>query len=145
MFISARENCALLGCYAAGSGNFLPTFRDNLSVTSSVLKNSWILKMGQISCPETKVRNYHSSLRNNPEEHSFIYFVGKPEVTLIRAFICDQHLCQRLALTMCISVCTYVYIYTYVCSICMCMFVYVHILPASMFSHKTREIPFCQR
>ena len=40
MFISARENCALLGCYAAGSGNFLPTFRDNLSVTSSVLKNS---------------------------------------------------------------------------------------------------------
>ena len=27
--------------------------------------------MGQISCPETSVRNYHYSLRNNTEEHSF--------------------------------------------------------------------------
>ena len=27
-------NCALLGYYAASSGNFLPTFRDNLSVIS---------------------------------------------------------------------------------------------------------------
>jgi hypothetical protein len=24
------ENCALLGCHAASSGNFLPTFRDKL-------------------------------------------------------------------------------------------------------------------
>jgi hypothetical protein len=29
------ENCALLGYYAASSGNFLPTFRDNLSVPFS--------------------------------------------------------------------------------------------------------------
>ena len=29
------ENCALLGYYEASSGNFLPTFRDNLSVSSS--------------------------------------------------------------------------------------------------------------
>jgi hypothetical protein len=29
------ENCALLGHYAASSGNSLPTFRNNLSVTSS--------------------------------------------------------------------------------------------------------------
>jgi len=29
---SDSENCALLGCYAASSGNSLPTFRDNLSV-----------------------------------------------------------------------------------------------------------------
>jgi len=28
----ADENCALLAHYAANSGNFLPTFRDNLSV-----------------------------------------------------------------------------------------------------------------
>ena len=27
----ADQNCALLGCYAACGGNFLPTFRDNLS------------------------------------------------------------------------------------------------------------------
>jgi len=35
----APENCALLGYYAASSGNFLLTFRVNLSVSSSGLKN----------------------------------------------------------------------------------------------------------
>jgi hypothetical protein len=29
------KKCALLGYYAANSGNFLPTFRDSLSVPSS--------------------------------------------------------------------------------------------------------------
>ena len=33
------ENCARLGYYAGSSGNFSPTFRDNLSVTSSGVKN----------------------------------------------------------------------------------------------------------
>ena len=33
------ENCALLGCYAASSGNSLPTFRDNMSVPSSRVKD----------------------------------------------------------------------------------------------------------
>jgi hypothetical protein len=33
------ENGALLGYYAASSDNFLPTFRDNLSVLSSGFKN----------------------------------------------------------------------------------------------------------
>jgi len=33
------ENCALLSYYAASSGNFLPKFRDNLSATSSRVKN----------------------------------------------------------------------------------------------------------
>jgi len=33
------ENCALLGYYAASSGNFLPTFRNNLSFPSSGFKN----------------------------------------------------------------------------------------------------------
>ena len=27
--------------------------------------------MGTIRCPETSVRNYHYSLRNNPEERTF--------------------------------------------------------------------------
>ena len=31
----------------------------------------WPLEMGPIGCPETSVRNYHYSLRNNPEERSF--------------------------------------------------------------------------
>jgi len=35
--ISDTENCALLGCYAVSS-NFLPTFRNNLSVPSSRVK-----------------------------------------------------------------------------------------------------------
>jgi hypothetical protein len=46
---------AVLGYYAASSGNSIPKFRD---------------KMGPIGCPETSVRNYHYSLRNNPKERS---------------------------------------------------------------------------
>ena len=39
------ENCALMGYYAASSGNLLPTFRYDLSVPSSRIKNTnvWIL------------------------------------------------------------------------------------------------------
>ena len=33
------ENCALLGYYVVSSGSFLPTFRDNLTVPSSGVKN----------------------------------------------------------------------------------------------------------
>jgi hypothetical protein len=29
-----------------------------------------LLKMGEIRCPETSVKGYHSTLRNTPEEHS---------------------------------------------------------------------------
>jgi hypothetical protein len=36
----ANENCALLVYYAASSGNFLQTFRDNLSVPSSVVEKT---------------------------------------------------------------------------------------------------------
>jgi hypothetical protein len=56
------------------SVKFFPTFRDNLSATSSGVKNIFfgffILKMAPISCPETSVRSYHYSLRNSPEERS---------------------------------------------------------------------------
>jgi len=34
-FCEVDENCALLGHYVASSGNFLSTFRDNLSFPSS--------------------------------------------------------------------------------------------------------------
>ena len=43
----------------------LPTFRDSLSISSSLP-----LKMRPIGCAETSVRNYHYSLRNSPEEGS---------------------------------------------------------------------------
>jgi len=51
------ENCALLGCYAASSGNSIPTFRDNLSVPSSRVqesKKNVKKNMGPISCPKRR-------------------------------------------------------------------------------------------
>jgi hypothetical protein len=50
------EISALLRCDAALSGSSVPTFRDNLSVPSSRVKKS------------KPVQNYHSTLRNIPEE-----------------------------------------------------------------------------
>jgi hypothetical protein len=67
------ENYILLGCYAARSGNLLPTFRDNLSLHPQRLR---IQKSG------TSLRNYHYSLRNNPEEQfSSTSSRRKPETT----------------------------------------------------------------
>ena len=60
------EIWALLWYHAAFSGISVPTFRDTLSVSHSW--TSWPLKMGPIGCPETLVHNYHSKLRNIPEE-----------------------------------------------------------------------------
>jgi hypothetical protein len=56
------ENCALLGYYAASSGNFLSTFRDNQSVSYS-----GILRFLN---PDDAVRNYQHTLRNNPRDFS---------------------------------------------------------------------------
>jgi len=36
---AVAENCSFLDYYAASSGNFFMTFRDNLSVSSSGFKN----------------------------------------------------------------------------------------------------------
>jgi len=47
------ENCTLLGHYAASSGNFLPTFRDNLSVANF---GFLIPEDGTDSCPETWIK-----------------------------------------------------------------------------------------
>jgi hypothetical protein len=62
-YYPAVENCTPLGYYGASSGNFLPTFRDNLSVPSSGFKNPK-------GCPETSVRNYLYWSRHNPEVRS---------------------------------------------------------------------------
>ena len=66
------ENSALLGYYSASGGNFSPTLRDNLSNRThpSHIQGSRTLSKGPIGCSETSVRNYHRSLRNNPEERS---------------------------------------------------------------------------
>jgi len=52
----APENCARLGYYTVSTGSYF--------------SDSWTLWMGVIGCPKTSIRNYHYSLRNNPEERS---------------------------------------------------------------------------
>ena len=60
----SSENWVLLGYYAASSGNFLPTFWDNVYVPSSVFFfDSWTVRMGPTGCPKTSLRNYNHSLR----------------------------------------------------------------------------------
>jgi hypothetical protein len=58
------KNSALLGYYAASSGNLLPMFRDKVLTPSSGIE------MEPIGCPETLVRNCKHSLRDNLEERS---------------------------------------------------------------------------
>ena len=53
--IPSAESYAVLRYYAASSGDFLPTFRENLSVPIG---------------SETSARNYRYLLRNNAEERS---------------------------------------------------------------------------
>jgi hypothetical protein len=71
------KRCAFLGFNAASSGERLPTFRNNVSVRSSRVKKfktstfswtSWPLNMGPIRCPETCVKDYHSTLCYITEE-----------------------------------------------------------------------------
>ena len=74
--LEGDENCALLGYYAASSGNFLPMSRDNLSVPSlrvnlSLFKGQgfFTLEDGTNRFPKTSVKNCHCSLCNSPEDH----------------------------------------------------------------------------
>ena len=60
------QNCALAGLLHSKKCNSLSTFRGELSVPSSRAP----LKMGQIGCPKTSVRNHHYSLGNITEKHS---------------------------------------------------------------------------
>ena len=93
------ENCALLGSYATSSGNFLPTFRHRLSIPFSGVK-----KTEPLGCPETSVRNYHYSLRNNPEERSslcfficlFVRFITFRQDRLWTSGGCNTH-CRHVA------------------------------------------------
>jgi len=66
------ENFVRLNYYAASSENSSPTFRDNLSVTSSRVKNPFLTLEDGI---DTMSRNVGKELplllRNNPEDGSF--------------------------------------------------------------------------
>jgi len=73
--VTYEEIYVLLGHHATSSGNFLSTFRDNLSVTLQWPRNPrnhfWIsqpLKIGPIRWSETSVKNYHSTPRNVADE-----------------------------------------------------------------------------
>jgi hypothetical protein len=65
------ENCALLGHYAASSGNLLLTFRDNLSGpilrVQESKKNS---ENGTDMLSRKVVKSYHYFLRNDTEQCS---------------------------------------------------------------------------
>jgi hypothetical protein len=71
--------CGLLGIYTVSCGNYLPTFRDNVSVPYSRVKipdsrflsflEYWPVKMGPTRCPETSVNNYHTTPCNYPKDH----------------------------------------------------------------------------
>ena len=54
------------------SGNLLQTFRDNISVTSSIviLTPDSPFKRDPLGSSETPIRNFHYSLRNNPQQSS---------------------------------------------------------------------------
>jgi len=56
------ENCALLGYYAANSDNFLPTFRYDLSDSSSSVKNPRRKPAVQIMCLCSEERGRGSGL-----------------------------------------------------------------------------------
>jgi len=58
--IVLREDCALLGCYAASSDYSLQTFRENL----------WVGSVGFPKRRQGIATNYHYSLRNSREERS---------------------------------------------------------------------------
>ena len=66
-----NEICALMACYAACSGN-LPTYRDNLSDPYSSAKKNLLgfltLEDRTYRLSRNVMRNYHYTLRNNPEE-----------------------------------------------------------------------------
>jgi hypothetical protein len=62
------EVCDLLGHYATPSGNPLPTASGQC--IGPIFKGQEVQKkkMGPIRCPETSAMDYHSMLRNTPEE-----------------------------------------------------------------------------
>jgi len=66
-----NENCVLLGCYAASSGNSLPTFRDNLSFPFSWVKSTRsheLLRRARISTGIIS-ESFRQYLDNIPGKH----------------------------------------------------------------------------
>ena len=62
---SVYVNCALLGYCAASSCKFLTDVSEQHM--GPIFRGQEPLKTGPIGLPETSVRNYHYTLRNNPQ------------------------------------------------------------------------------
>jgi hypothetical protein len=82
----ADENCPLLGYYAVSSDSFLPTFRDKIGFKNRKYFGFLTHEGGKIGCPGRSLRNYHYSMRDNPEQksshHVCVYSKGKEFVTI---------------------------------------------------------------
>jgi hypothetical protein len=72
----------LLGYYTELAGSSVPTFRDNISVPSSSVKN-----MGSTAFPENSVQNYHSTLRSVLEERRCCHSTGYEGVQELQQYI----------------------------------------------------------
>jgi hypothetical protein len=84
------EMCTLVEFCAAYNGAFVPTFRDNLSIPSSRVWTACPLMMGPIGCPETSVRNYHSTLIKIPQERrTNLHRVGSLKSRKILSVYCE--------------------------------------------------------
>ena len=84
----ADDNCVLLSCYAVSNGNFVPTFRNKISVPSSrirIFSYSWSLRMGTICRNETSEKKYHHSPRIKPKGHGslltlhYLFCIAQPK------------------------------------------------------------------
>ena len=110
--------CALLGYYAAYSGNSIWTFRDNLPVPSSVVK-----KMGLIGCSETSVRITTMRCAISQKSAYLIFIERKLGITSLCMCFPD---CVCVCECVCVSVCVSVCVCECVCvSVCVCVCVYV--------------------
>jgi len=79
------KNCAILGYYAASSGNFLPTFRDD--ILGPIFKKSkslhfLALEDGPLGFPETSVRNYHYLLRKIAQKSAALIYLVRGNLKL---------------------------------------------------------------
>jgi len=93
------ENCALLGCYTARSGNLLPTFRDNISTYSKTNHDFALLSKSHLI--HTLIQDcYVRALK-----HVVLCVISK-EISIHRIEILGQSLDGFLAQCNCEFLCT---------------------------------------
>ena len=79
--------------YEAQNCNFLLTFRHNLSwrASSSSSWTAWPLKLEPPGCPDTSLRNYHSTLRKIPKERRYPILRGGSLKSRDSSYLCNTH------------------------------------------------------